>query len=144
MKKILALFILSVCFGLSGRTFAQASDEAIIASAVETLRKGMVDADRSALDKIASARLTYGHSSGKMEDKAEFIEALVSGKSDFTRIDVTDQKIIVSGNTAIVRHVLKGETINNGITTALNIGVMLVWQKEGKEWRLLGRQAFKL
>jgi hypothetical protein len=79
-----------------------------------------------------------------VESKAEFIEAIVSGKSDFSQIDVSDQKITISGNTAIVRHVLKGETTNNGATTALNIGVMLVWQKEGKQWKLIGRQAFKL
>ena len=135
--------ILGFCVLATENVLAQ-SDEALIATAVETLRKGMLDGDRATLDKISSEKLTYGHSSGKMENKAEFVDGIVSGKSDFTKIDLSDQKIFVSGNTAIVRHVLKGESINNGTPSQVNIGIMLVWQKEGKDWKLIGRQAFKL
>jgi hypothetical protein len=144
MEKILVFVILSFGIFETKKVYAQSADETLITSAVETLRKGMLDGDRTALEKVSSEKLTYGHSSGKMESKAEFIEGIVSGKSDFTRIDISDQKIFLSGNTAIVRHVLKGESINNGTPGPVNIGIMLVWQKEGREWKLIGRQAFKL
>jgi hypothetical protein len=144
MGKILIFMILSFGIFETKRVYAQSADETLITSAVETLRKGMLDGDRAALEKVSSEKLTYGHSSGKMESKAEFIEGIVSGKSDFTTIDISEQKIFLSGNTAIVRHVLKGESINNGTAGPVNIGIMLVWQKEGKEWKLIGRQAFKL
>jgi hypothetical protein len=144
MGKILVFVILSFGIFETKKVYAQSADETLVASAVETLCKGMLDGDRKALEKVASEKLTYGHSSGKMENKAEFIEAIVSGKSDFTRIDISDQKIFLSGNTAIVRHVLKGESVNNGTAGVVNIGIMLVWQKEGKDWKLIGRQAFKL
>ena len=136
--------ILSACIMSAEDIVAQSAEEKLVASAVDNLIKGMLDGDRSLLEKVAADKLSYGHSGGKVESKAEFVEAIVTGKSDFTKIDVSDQKITINGNTAIVRHVLKGETVNNGATTALNIGVMLVWQKERKEWKLLGRQAFKL
>jgi hypothetical protein len=40
----------------------------------------MLDGDKASLDKIAAPELSYGHSSGTIEDKAAFIEALVRVK----------------------------------------------------------------
>lgn len=123
---------------------AQTKDETAVAAAVETLRKAMVDGDRTALEKIAAAELTYGHSSGKLEDKAAFVEAIASGKSDFVTIDLTEQTITVSGDVAIVRHKLAGTTNDGGKPGTVNLAILTVWKKQGKEWKLLARQAVKL
>jgi len=111
---------------------------------VETLRKAMVDGDKSALEKIAATELTYGHSSGKLEDKAAFVEAIASGKSDFVSIDLTEQTITVSGDVAIVRHKLAAETNDGGKPGSVKLAILTVWKKQGKEWKLLARQAVKL
>lgn len=123
---------------------AQSKDETAVAAAVETLRKAMVDGDRTALDKIATAELTYGHSSGKLEDKVAFVEAIASGKSDFVTIDLTEQTITVSGDVAIVRHKLAGTTNDGGKPGTVNLAILTVWKKQGKEWKLLARQAVKI
>ncbi len=47
--------------------------------------------------------LSYGHSNSLLEDQKEFIRALESGESKFTKIDLTDQTISVSGDVALVR-----------------------------------------
>lgn len=123
---------------------AQTKDETAVAAAVETLRKAMVDGDRASLEKIATAELTYGHSSGKLEDKAAFVEAIASGKSDFVTIDLTEQTITVSGDVAIVRHKLAGTTNDGGKPGTVNLAILTVWKKQGKEWKLLARQAVKI
>ena len=89
-------------------------------------------------------RKSFGHSSGKIENKAEFIEALVSGKSNFNSIEFKDQTISISGSTALVRHKLYAEITDNGKTANIAIGILLVWVKQKGKWRLLGRQAYKL
>ena len=122
----------------------QSKDEKAVADAVEVLRKAMLDGDRASLEKITAAQLTYGHSNGKMEDKAAFVEALASGKSDFVTLDLTEHKITVLGTTALVRHKLHGETNDNGKPGVANIGIFQVWIKEKGAWKLVGRQAFKL
>lgn len=122
----------------------QSKDEKAVADAVEFLRKAMLDGDRASLEKITAAQLTYGHSNGKMEDKTAFVEALASGKSDFVTLDLTEHKITVLGNTALVRHKLHGETNDNGKPGVANIGIFQVWIKEKGTWKLAGRQAFKL
>jgi ketosteroid isomerase-like protein len=142
MKKLIAF---GICFCLIHLSVtAQSKDEKQLSMAVETLKKAMIDADRQQLDNITSPDLSYGHSSGKMEDKAAFIEALTSGRSDFLTINLTDQTIKVSGKTALVRHTLTGTTKDNGVAGNVKLGVLLVWQKQHGKWKLIARQAFRL
>jgi hypothetical protein len=137
------LFILS-SLAFSSVAFGQTKDEKAVAQAVETLRKAMIDPDKATLDRLASVKLSYGHSSGKIEDKAAFMEALVSGKSDFVNIKLSDQTIAVSGNTAVVRHTLEGTTMDGGKAGNVKIAVLLVYNQKGTAWQLLARQAVKL
>lgn len=123
----------------------QNADEKAVAAAVEKLRAAMVDPTEAALDKLAAPSLSYGHSNGLLEDKKEFVRALVSEESNFTKIELLDQTITVSGDVALVRHKLIGETHNKGKDPGqVKIGILLVWQKTKGNWQLLGRQAFKL
>ncbi|RZK47784.1 MAG: nuclear transport factor 2 family protein [Pedobacter sp.] len=141
MKKYLFLiFLLSATIMVN----AQTADETKVVQAVEKLRLAMISGDRTALQNIASEKLGYGHSSGKLEDKATFVETIASGRSDFVTIDLKNQIVKVSGKTAIVRHELQAKTNDNGKPGEVHIGIVLVWQKEGKDWKLFDRQAYKL
>lgn len=143
MKKVL-IFLFTIQLSAFS-AFAQSKEEAAVAAAVETLRKALVDADKAALENIAAEALDYGHSNGKVEDKAEFVRAIVSGESDFVTIDITDQKIQLSGNAAVVRHKLSGTTNNKGQAPGtVKLGVLQVWQKQKGGWKLLARQAVKI
>jgi hypothetical protein len=137
------LFLLGILFSGS-LVYAQTKEEKEVASAVEFLRNALISGDKAALEKITASQLSYGHSSGKIEDKATFVEALASGKSDFISIELKDQTIQVIDNLALVRHKLHAETSDNGKAGTANIGILLVWQKQKGEWKLVARQAFRL
>lgn len=125
-------------------TNAQSKDEAAVAKASEELRVAMVNGDRALLEKLAAEQLSYGHSGGHVDDKKEFVEKIASGKSDFVTIDITEQTISVSGKTAIVRHILKAKTNDGGKPGEVHLRILLVWQKQNGEWKLLARQAVKV
>ena len=133
------LFIL-----LAQLTFAQSKDEKAVTDAVELLRKAMVDADKAGLEKMSAAQLSYGHSSGLIEDKAAFVENIVSGKSDFVAITLTEQTVKIVDGTAIVRHKFAADTNNGGTPGKINLAILLIWQKQKGEWKLLARQAARL
>lgn len=122
---------------------AQNTDKAV-AEAVEKLRKAMIDPTEASLNTLVSDKLSYGHSGGKVEDKAEFIRALVSNDSDFKTIDLTEQTIEIVDNTALVRHKLSAETANKGVASSAHLAVLLVWVKQKGDWKLLARQAVKI
>lgn len=142
MKKIFFLLILALM--TSNMMIAQIKQESAVAAAVEKLRTAMIDGDKIALENISSDQLSYGHSSGHIDDKKEFVEKLSSGRSDFVSIELADQTISVSGKTAIVRHKLNAKTNDGGKPGEVSLLVMLVWQKQGRKWILLARQAVKM
>jgi ketosteroid isomerase-like protein len=142
MKKKLLLAATSICMMMT-IAFSQSKDETQVAAAIENLRKAMVDADKSVLEKLTAEKLSYGHSSGKIETKREFVDAIVNGVSDFTSIELSNQTISVSGKTAIVRHLFTATTNDNGKTGNVKINILLVWQKQKGGWKLLARQAVR-
>ena len=142
MKRINYLMI--IFLALSIPAFCQTKVEKEIAAAVETFKKGIVDADNNLLNSIAAEELVYGHSNGKVQNKTEFIDEIISGKPDYISVDTADQTIKISGNTAIVRHIYSAETMNKGTAGHVKIGNMLIFQKQHGKWKLLARQAYKL
>jgi hypothetical protein len=138
IKKLLVFssLILTVNIG-----FAQQTD---VAEAVNRLTKLMISPDSLALNKLVLNDLSYGHSSGKVETKQEFMHTLLSGASDFVDINLTDQKIIVQNKTALVRHTLNAKTNDKNIPGTVKLHVLLIWNKEKAGWKLLGRQAVKV
>jgi hypothetical protein len=60
---------------------AQSGDEAAVAQAVEAFRNAMLKADRGQFETLCADQLSYGHSAGRVENKAQFIDAATSGRS---------------------------------------------------------------
>ncbi len=137
------IFLSSLIFMATLSLKAQDKNEKAVATAVENLRKAMVDGDSVMLDKLTYAKLSYGHSSGHIDDKTEFISKLVSGKSDFVTMELSEQTIVINKNVAMVRHKLNATTNDNGKPGEVHLLVLLVWQKQHGSWKLLARQAVK-
>jgi ketosteroid isomerase-like protein len=141
IKKMICLIMIA---GIINGTMAQSKEDAAVNAAVENLKKAMVDGDKAGLEKITADKLSYGHSSGKIEDKATFVDNIVTGKSDFVTIELTNQTVSVSGDAAIVRHTLSATTNDNGNPGSVKLNILLVWQKQKGQWKLLARQAVKI
>ncbi|MDQ3292135.1 MAG: nuclear transport factor 2 family protein [Bacteroidota bacterium] len=142
MKKTLFLLTLLIHFVLV--SYAQSGDEKQVAAAVETFKKAMISRDKNLLESITAEELSYGHSSGKVEDKAAFVNGVLNDPIHFNEIDLQDQTIRLAGNTAIVRHAFNAKTTNNGTPGEVKIRNLLIWQKQKGQWKLLARQAFRL
>ena len=120
----------------------QTGKETAVAAAVEALRKAMVAGDKAALEKLAMDELSYGHSSGRLENKAEFIATLTSGKAGFSAIELSDQTVSVVDKIALVRHVFNGTRRKEG--DKMKLAILTVWLQQQEQWKLLARQAARL
>jgi ketosteroid isomerase-like protein len=141
MKKYI---ILGMLLFIAGAGFSQSKEYARLEAAVEKLKLAMISGVREDLASIVDDSLSYGHSSGAVESKSEFVEKIASGKSDFVTINLTDQKISITGNVAVVRHQLYATNNDNGKPGEVKLKILLVFKKVGKDWKLLARQAVKL
>ena len=129
---------------LSSEADAQAGDEAAVAQNVETLRKAQLEADRTKLEQVTAAQVSYGHSDGRAETKEQFIHGVMTRKQTVKSLDFPELKVAVVGNAAIVRHIYLSQSELDGKATTTKIGALQVWQKQDGGWKLLARQGFRL
>ncbi len=145
-RRRLALPALAI--GLLGvvPAFAASADEEAVARSVEAFRAAQVAADAKAFDALCAAELSYSHSDGRVEDKAVFIANATSGKSKWLSLKYEEPKVRVVGNAAIVRFHWLGEqeAVADGKKSSTNLHILMNWQKQGADWKLLSRAATKL
>lgn len=135
------LFIFSVLIMIVNFSFAQKNE---VENSVNKLTELMITPDSLALDKLILNNLSYGHSSGKIETKQQFMQSLLSRSSDFVDINLTDQTVTIQNKTALVRHTLNAKTNDKNVPGNVKLNILLIWSKEKAGWKLLGRQAVKV
>jgi ketosteroid isomerase-like protein len=123
---------------------AAATDEALVGQCVEELRKALLTQDKAALAGVTAAELSYGHSTGLIQDKAEFIAGVMTRKAAVKSLEFPELKVILAGDAAITRHLYLAESETAGKANTIRIGVLAVWQKADGSWKLLARQGYKL
>lgn len=139
--RILLLSLLFLTVGLradeSRLAALEAADDARVAA--------MMQPTAEALGAIFSDELHYSHSSGTLDTKASFIEALVSGKTKYLAMDSVERRFtfpapgiaLMSGRSDIQVSSAKGEA-------SLKLAYLAVWREEGGQWRFLAWQSCRL
>ena len=140
----LALGMLAAASALAPPTFAVTSDEAAVAEKTEAHRAALVANDAKALDELSAPELSYSHSDGHIEDKATFIANATNGKTKWLSLAYNDTTVRVVGDAAIVRFKFVGENQTGDKKNQVNLGILMVWQKQQGEWKLLARCSTKL
>ena len=127
----------------SSSVVAESADEAAVAQAVEALRKAIFGQEKAQLEALCAEQLSYGHSGGRVETKAQFIDGVMSRKAILKALTLSEHTIAIVGSDAIARHTWTSDSETDGKMTSTKIGVLQVWQKQGGTWKLLARQAFR-
>jgi len=138
----LALGTVNLLF--NGVASADSDDVAAVAQSVESLRKGLLEADKAQLDQVTASQISYGHSDGRVESKEQFITSVLNRKQVVKSLAFPELKVSVVGNAAIARHIYLSESELDGKATTTRIGALQVWQKQDGGWKLLARQGFRL
>jgi hypothetical protein len=142
MKNVI---LVGVVFLISIASFAQSSNDNEVWSRVEALTNAIFKKkDSVALLDLVSTKVSYGHSGGNVEDKATMVQKAMASKQTYKDLEFEKTSIDIDGNTAVLRHSLRGISIENGTETPLNLAILQVWRKESGKWRIWARQAVKI
>jgi hypothetical protein len=122
------------------------ADEDVLAKNLEAFRAAQAASNAEGLASLVAAELSYSHSDGRVEDKATFIANATNGKSKWLSLTYKDPTIRVVGPVAIVRFHWLGEqeAVADGKKSSTNLHILMNWQKQGSDWKLLSRSATKL
>jgi ketosteroid isomerase-like protein len=137
-----------VAMGLLGARAARAvsADEETVAKSLEAFRAAQFAHDAKGLEALCAEQLSYSHSDAHIEDKPTFIKNATTSASKFVSLEYKDPWIRVVGDDAIVRFhwVAESETIPEGKKSSTNLHILMIWQKQAGEWKLLARASAKL
>jgi ketosteroid isomerase-like protein len=139
-----AAAVLALGVGAFAGPVLAAGDEDAVKKAAEEFRTAWLKQDKAKLDALSLAQLSYSHSDARLEDKKQFIDAVMARKATVKSLEWPEMTVQVVGNTAIVRHLWVSESELEGKVTNTKIGVMQVWQKDGGGWKLLARASYRL
>jgi len=145
MLPALAVALLGVVPGSVIPAFAGADEDAI-AKNLETFRVAQAAGKADGLASICAEELSYSHSSGSIDDKASLLAGITNANYKWTSLEYKQPTIRVVGPAAIVRFNFVGEQefAADGKKTPQNLHILMNWQKQGGDWKLLSRAATKL
>jgi uncharacterized protein (TIGR02246 family) len=106
----------------------------------------VVKKDYAVLDRVLADNLTYTHSDGRLDSKANFIESLRSGKQTYSAAEHQSIDVRMLGkDVAAVRLRLRMTAASGGQTaTPANFSVLRVYQLNNGRWQLTAHQSARL
>jgi hypothetical protein len=116
----------------------QPAEEAAVRAAVAQLVAAARAGDEVTLNKLISDDVMYSHSNAKVENKAECVAALVKTKPNFVLMD--GWAVQVYGKSAMVH----GKMTAHTGPTQTPLHFMMMWIKDGRNWKLVGRHTARL
>jgi len=138
MKTIFTI-LFSALIVSAGSTSSRADQEVL--AAMDAYKEAMIHKDGAALDKLLSNDLTYTHSGGQLETKADVIKSITTSKTIVEAMDFSDTTVRVYGNMALV----KGKVdLYHSKTNIVHMNVLHVWMKTPQGWQMIARQATRL
>jgi ketosteroid isomerase-like protein len=145
-RRYLALPALALGLLAAAPAFALTADEEAVSKRLEAFRAAQMAKDGKALEALILPELSYSHSSGVVQDKAEFLTGATDQKSKILSLEYKEPMIRVVGDAAIVRFhwVGESETVADAKKSSTNLHILMTWLKQGGEWKLLDRAATKL
>ncbi len=125
---------------------AQSNDKVQVLARTKLLEQTVFGTkDSLTLEELFAKTMTYGHSSGKIENRDDAIKNIVKNKSVYTKSnDLAGYDVKSNGDSIVTTQIFKAtEKKADGTESQLNISIELVWAKEQKKWKVFRRQAIK-
>jgi ketosteroid isomerase-like protein len=97
----------------------------------------MVEGDLAALDRLLDDRVSYAHSSGVRDTKAQYLGKVRSGYYVYLRIDHPVERVEVVGDTAVVVGRTTADLTVDGTPKTIDNLALAVWTRAAGDWRLL-------
>jgi len=106
--------------------------------------EAMVKADVKTLGEILRDDLTYIHSSGQIETKAQVIDEIVTGKLTYRALVPSEQTVRLFGDSALVTGRAQIKATSNRKALGFWVRFTEVWIRTGGTWQLAAWQSTRL
>lgn len=145
MKKLLTiLFFFVIAFAnAQPAPPMRGTDEEKLITTVKEFHQALVKKNTISINQQTDKALSYGHSNGWVETKAEMIKNLETGYISYQGYKEDSISVLINGMMANVRFNADITATMKEATNTYQLKVLEVWVKKGKRWVLFARQAVK-
>lgn len=133
-------FILALLFATGAH--AQ-SKEQKLSAVMKEFHQALVQKNMILIDQQTHSALTYGHSNGWIETKADMISDLKTGIISYQSFREDSVQVLVDDNIAHIRFAADIDATLRGNASHFHLKVLEVWVKKDKSWILFARQAIR-
>ena len=107
------------------------------------LKTALLKRDSISLAKLLADDVSYGHSNGLIQNRAQLISDIMNGTQDYKSIEPSDMNIRIYYNSAVVTMKSRITMNMQGKALDLSMNVLFVWVKKDNDWKLVARQSAK-
>ena len=136
--KLTTILLLFVSLSVKAQT-----DSAKVIASLKEFHKALVDNNTVSINQQTDKALSYGHSNGWLESKADMIKNLETGYMNYNSIKEDSIHVMINGAMANVRFIADINVTLNGNTNSIHLKILEVWVRKGKRWLLFARQAIR-
>lgn len=138
MKKTLSILL------VFSFVFANAqTEEEKLTTTLKEFHQALVNKNTASINQQTDKALSYGHSNGWVQTKADVIKDLETGKIVYNSFKEDSLTITIDESMANARFVADINATMNGNTVNTHLKVLEVWVKKGKRWILFARQGVR-
>jgi len=119
------------------------TEEQKLTTAIKEFHQALVNKNTTSINQQTDKALSYGHSNGWVETKADVIKDLETGYIVYHSYKEDSLNITMDGTMANARFVADISATLRGTTNNFHLKVLEVWVKKGKRWLLFARQAVR-
>lgn len=112
-----------------------------ILTIMDTYKDAMISNNAAVLGKLLHDDLTFVHSAGQLETKADVLKSVTTGKNVIKRMEFSDTSVRFYQNTALVKCRVD---LWHSDTNIVHMNILHVWINGPRGWQLAARQATRL
>jgi ketosteroid isomerase-like protein len=141
-----SVLLLLVCGVLPASSAAQVDSASVrqVLTAEDQRFAAMLHADTVALERLLATDLTYTHTDGEQNTKAEFVRILSSGALRYASIAPEAREVRVFGSLAVVTGRSAMRVESDGQARAFHIRYLAVYRRRARGWALIAWQSTRL
>jgi len=106
--------------------------------------QSMIKQDFAALEALLHDQLIYTHSSASVDTKASWLDAMKSGRTKYKSANISDHKVRIYGDTALVTGRGEMQVEVGGQAKTLRLRFLNAWTKTPQGWKFVAWQSTPL
>ena len=139
MKCLITIILL-----FTSLTVVAQTDEEKLTVTIKEFHQALVKKNTVFINQQTDKALSYGHSNGWIETKADMMKNLETGYTSYKGIKEDSLQVVINANVAHARFIGDYEvSLNGGSPVIYHLKVLEVWVRKGKRWLLFARQAVR-